>query len=240
MERRVLLAIFLAFIVLYVWQALFVKPLPKPPAAASPSASSTRGGAPAAPPPISNAPLTPAAHPAPAAAALVSEPAEREVRVETRDVIAVFTNRGGLLKSWRVKHFLDTARQPQELVDHDLPTQPLPFTLRAADDALTSTLNGALYAVSGTPPTAAESASVDLRFEYRDSAGLHAVKEFRLEPSSYVVSFRATVAQGDRTVTPAIVWGPAIGDVGEVSRYVAKAGGLLFQNGKVVRLAPKD
>ena len=30
MERRVLLAIFLAFLVLYVWQALFVKPVPKP------------------------------------------------------------------------------------------------------------------------------------------------------------------------------------------------------------------
>jgi YidC/Oxa1 family membrane protein insertase len=31
-----------------------------------------------------------------------------------------------------------------------------------------------------------------------------------------------------------------LGDVGEVSRYVAKAGGLLFQNGKVLRLAPAD
>src|SRR5262249_60635833 len=30
MERRVLLAIFLAFLVLYTWQALFVKPVPKP------------------------------------------------------------------------------------------------------------------------------------------------------------------------------------------------------------------
>ena len=29
MERRVLLAIFLAFAVLYVWQAVFVKPQPK-------------------------------------------------------------------------------------------------------------------------------------------------------------------------------------------------------------------
>ena len=34
MERRVLLAIFLSFLVLYVWQALFVKPVPKPAAGA--------------------------------------------------------------------------------------------------------------------------------------------------------------------------------------------------------------
>ncbi len=154
-------------------------------------------------------------------------------------MIAVFTNRGARLKSWRLKHFLDSQKQPQELIEHDLPTQPLPFTLRAPDDGLTAALNGALYAVvGGSAPSG--SGPVDLRFEYRDSAGVSAIKEFHLEPSSYIVTFRATVAVGDRPITPAIVWGPAIGDVGEVSRYVAKAGGLLDQSGKVARLAPKD
>src|SRR5258706_412683 len=51
---------------------------------------------------------------------------------------------------------------------------------------------------------------------------------------------RRSVTYGHRPLRPAILWGPAIGDVGEVSRYVAKAGGVLFQNGKVVRLAPAD
>ncbi len=175
----------------------------------------------------------------PAAAPVVSEPTERDVRVETRDVIAVFTNRGARLKSWRLKSFLDSQKQPQELIEHDLPTQPLPFTLRAPDDGLTAALNGALYTVVGGS-TPSGSGPVDLRFEYRDSAGVSAIKEFHLEPASYIVTFRTTVAVGDRPITPAIVWGPAIGDVGEVSRYVAKAGGLLDQSGKVARLAPKD
>ncbi len=243
MERRVLLAIFLAFIVLYAWQALFVKPVPKPAPGATSPAASGRGATPVttpggAPPPAAAGSVPPASAPS-TAAAIVSEPAEREVRVETRDVIAVFTNRGARLKSWRLKHFLDSQKQPQELIEHELYTQPLPFTLRTSDDTLTSTLNGALYAVTGVPD-APGSAPVDLRFEYRDSAGVQAVKEFHLEPSSYLIGFRATVAAGDRPLTPAIMWGPAIGDVGEVSRYVAKAEGLLFQNGKVVRLAPAD
>src|SRR5438093_4375015 len=243
MERRVLLAIFLAFIVLYVWQALFVKPLPKPAPGATTSAPAGPGVAPASP---STGPASPVAGPVapkiapPSAGAVVSESTERAVRVETRDVVAVFTNRGARLKSWRLKHFLDRDKQPQELIEHDLLTQPLPFTLRTTDEALTSTLNGALYAVSGVPAGPAQSAPVDLRFEYRDSAGVQSVKEFHLEPSSYLVTFRVTVKQGDRPITPSIQWGPAIGDVGEVSRYVAKAGGLLFQNGKVVRLAPAD
>ena len=55
------------------------------------------------------------------------------MRVETRDVIAVFTNKGARLKSWRLKHYLDQQKQPQELIEH-LPSQPLPFTLRAGTD----------------------------------------------------------------------------------------------------------
>jgi len=249
MERRVLLAIFLAFIVLYTWQALFVKPVPKtaPKTPGATSSAPVGSGTSTTPGPStpSNASSAVAAVPPPATAAstaapVVSETEERDVRVETRDVIAVFTNRGARLKSWRLKHFLDSSKQPQELVEQKLPTQPLPFTLRVPNDALTATLNGALYAVSGAPSEPVTSAPVDLRFEYRDSAGVHAVKEFHLQPSSYVVGFRSTVAEGDRPLNPAVLWGPAIGDVGEVSRYVAKAGGLLYQNGKVARLTPAD
>jgi YidC/Oxa1 family membrane protein insertase len=247
MERRVLLAIFLAFIVLYGWQALFVKPVPKPaPKAPGATSSAATGGAtpaPAAPTtaaPAVAATVRPAVTPS-TAAPVVGETAERDVRVETRDVIAVFTNRGARLKSWRLKHFLDGGKQPQELIEQDLPTQPLPFTLRVPnDDALTATLNGALYTISGAPSTPATSAPVDLRFEYRDSAGLHSVKEFRLEPASYLLTFHGNVTDGDRPLNAMVLWGPAIGDVGEVSRYVAKAGGILYQGGKVVRLAPAD
>jgi YidC/Oxa1 family membrane protein insertase len=249
MERRILLAFFLAFIVLYAWQALVVKPVPKtePTAPGATSSAPVSSGTSTTPGPStpSSASSAVAATVTPAtatstAAPVVSETAEREVRVETRDVIAVFTNRGARLKSWRLKHFLDSNKQPQELIEQNLPTQPLPFTLRTPNDALTATLNGALYSVTGAPSAPATSAPVDLRFEYRDSAGLHAVKEFHLQPSSYLVGFRSTVAEGDQPLKPAVLWGPAIGDVAEVSRYVAKAGGLLDQNGKVVRLAPAD
>src|SRR3954465_3734485 len=151
MERRVLLAIFLAFIVLYAWQAL-VKPVPKGlPAATAPSSSPGLAGGAAPAGGTASPAATPAelARPAaPLAAALVSETAEREVRVETRDVIAVFTNKGARLKSWRLKHYLDQQKQPQELIEH-LPSQPLPFTLRAGSDTTTNTLNEGLYAVSG-------------------------------------------------------------------------------------------
>src|SRR5215471_17037408 len=99
MERRVLLAIFLSFLVLYVYQALVVKPVPKPVVANGPEAA---GGAAAAVPPPDATPkpspgtpaeTAPSAKPA-AGQPLVADTGEREVRVETNDIIAVFTNRG--------------------------------------------------------------------------------------------------------------------------------------------------
>ena len=242
MERRVLLAIFLAFLVLYAWQALFVKPVPKPATDAATNSSAPAATGNAANPGSASQAVAPAVDTTPAAplaTALVADSAERDVRVETSAVIAVFTNRGARLKSWRLKHYLDQQKQPQELIEH-LPSQPLPFTLRAGNDATSVTLNEGLYTVSGGPASTPDSTPIDLRFEYRDSAGIHAVKEFHLDPVSYIFTFRATVTQNDKPLSPAIVWGPGIGDITEISRGVKKSEGILFQDGKVVRLAPKD
>jgi YidC/Oxa1 family membrane protein insertase len=260
MERRVLLAIFLAFLVLYTWQALFVKPVPKPGAAtAGATAGATSGATPAADaaapaatgagatesaaaagslaPAASAEGATPTPSPADAAAApLVSETAERDVRVETAEVIAVFTNRGARLKSWRLKRYHNQANEPQELIENTLSSQPLPFTLRTGTGSVDTRLNTALYTVAGAPASSPAGSPVDLRFEYRDSAGLQALKEFHLDPASFVLTFRATVTNGEQAIIPSIVWGPAIADVGEVSRYTTKAEGILFQDGKVVRL----
>jgi YidC/Oxa1 family membrane protein insertase len=239
MERRVLLAIFLAFLVLYTWQALFVKPVPKPVNGTAPVAAPSTAGTPTDKTNTPAEPTPPAVKPAtPLAAALVSENAEREVRVETADVVAVFTNKGARLKSWRLKRYLDQEKQPQELIEH-LPSQPLPFTLHAGSETTTTTLNEGLYAVSGAPSGTATS-PVDLRFEYSDSAGVHGIKEFHLDPASYIFTFRATVTENDNAIPASIVWGPAIGDITELSRGIKKSEGILFQAGKVVRLAPKD
>jgi len=248
MERRVLLAIFLAFLVLYAWQALFVKPAPKPgtpSGAAAPAGASAPAASGAAPsesaaaagtstPAASAEGSIPPAETAPAP--LVGETAERDVRVETGEVIAVFTNRGARLKSWRLKRYHNQANEPQELVENGLPSQPLPFTLRTGTGAIDTPLNTALYTVAGAPPSAPATSPVDLRFEYRNSAGLQAVKEFHLDPASFILTFRATVTNGEQAIIPSIVWGPALGDVAEVSRYTTKAEGILFQDGKVVRL----
>src|SRR4051812_14083104 len=158
MERRVLLAIFLSFLVLYVYQALVVKPktgdaLNNPTAANATAPGAAPDTAPGSVPGTS--PVVPKAAPdqadaatpaADAGAPVVADRNEREIRVETADVIALFTNRGARLKSWKLKHYFDRDKQPQELIDL-LPNQPLPFTLRTANDAVTAAMTNALYTV---------------------------------------------------------------------------------------------
>src|SRR5437773_3294509 len=147
MEKRFLIFIFLSLVILTVYQSLVVKPIPQPgqtgpgaaqtsgpaarPAAAAPAPTPTPNAAPTAQAPTVQTPPAPAAE----IPALVGETSERDITIETRDVSAVFTNRGARLKSWRLKHYFDQDRHPQELVEKALPNEPLPFTLQTEDNA---------------------------------------------------------------------------------------------------------
>jgi YidC/Oxa1 family membrane protein insertase len=241
MERRVLLAIFLSFLVLYTYQSLFV-PASKPAPSAAPSPNATDASA-AAHKPVPAAVESAAAQAAtPTAPPLVGATAERDVRVETDEVIAVFTNRGARLKSWRLKHYRDEKGEPLELVAGDLGSvQPLPFSLRVPDEAATRTLNSGLYEVKSAPADATAARSAPLIFEYRDSAGLQAIKEFQFDPAPYAFTFHASVKIGDRPVVPVVEWGPAVSSTSrEASTSARQAGGVIYQNGKLLRIRPAD
>jgi YidC/Oxa1 family membrane protein insertase len=234
MEKRVLIAILLCFLSLYLWQALVVKPVPKP--AAQNAQTQTTPTAPVDQSPTQSQPAPVEAAP-PAAATLIGEASERDVVVETQDVIAVFTNRGARLKSWRLKHYLDRNQQPQELVVGQLGVESLPFTIRVADEKVTAAINSALFAVSGTPTEGASAtAPTRLRFEYSTADNqLHVVKEFEVAPTGYIITFSASAAP-----PYAISWGPAVGDLAEKSQYVQQARGLLSEKNKIQRLPRKD
>src|SRR5512142_3031309 len=113
MERRVLLAVFLCFVVLYAYQAIFVKtPTPRPRPASQQAEPSAAQAPPAVPTPANPTPettetITAATKASPAPAQVIGDQTERTITVETSVVRAVFTNRGGELLSWRLKNYLD-------------------------------------------------------------------------------------------------------------------------------------
>jgi YidC/Oxa1 family membrane protein insertase len=235
LERRVLIALFLSFLVLYAYQTFFSRPAPKPASTATTATSSSTGSTPA-PPSASEAIPSPSNAPAaPAATSLVGESSGRDVTVETPHVIAVFTNRGGRLKSWKLKAYRDRNGDPLELIDPLLAnSHPLPFSLSVPDGQTTATLNTALYSVRQSSANGNE----QVTFEYRNDAGLNATKEFSLNPGSYTVAFRQEVSQGGSRLNPTIQWGPGLGDTdSQTGRYAVKPEALFSSGGSVSRLA---
>jgi YidC/Oxa1 family membrane protein insertase len=208
MEKRVLLAVILSFVVLYGYQALFP---PKPPQRAAAPTSTT---APAVDPPGQPKAESPAERtaPEPETAAVVSDTQERDVRVDSDAVSAVFSTRGGVVKSWRLKRYQDASGQPLELVPQHVPEGTLrPFALTVDDAGTRATLLRALFKPSATDVTV-QGAPATLTFDYEDAAGLVANKTFVFSGDNpYLIEFSATVTRGGSPLVPTVEWGPAIG-----------------------------
>ena len=145
---------------------------------------------------------------------------------------AVFTNRGAALSAWELVDYKGPDGRAVDLVPHDVPAdEPKPFSLKVDDSTKTARINTALFAVtsSSSPATSTAASTIDARtspvslfFEYQDASGLHVRKEFRFEPSSYVVTVTVNVTDGDQAVNPLLQMGPGLGDV------LATSGGGMF------------
>ena len=152
MERRVLLAITLSFLVLFLFQRFVMPPpAPLPSNASAPSTTPSTASQPITPPSqnASAAPVVPAAPVAPVVEATVTESNAREINLETSKVIATFSNRGGVITHWILKEFRNDAGQPLDLVPSGAgPDAIKPFTLSVDDKALTDRLKNAIYKVT--------------------------------------------------------------------------------------------
>ncbi|NOR12259.1 MAG: membrane protein insertase YidC, partial [Candidatus Aminicenantes bacterium] len=116
MEKRLLLAIVLSFLVLFLYQALFVKKqLPPEP---SPEMVTEVQEKPALPPPIEEAPPAKATQEPAEEVEFqpVSGKKEDQIFVNTSLYRAVWSNKGGVLKSWRLKEHKDNEGEDLELV----------------------------------------------------------------------------------------------------------------------------
>ncbi|MDO8678588.1 MAG: membrane protein insertase YidC [Acidobacteriota bacterium] len=238
MERRVLLAITLSFLVLFLFQR-FVMPPSAPPASQSgatgdkpPVPSSVPGNAsglsvqsPATVPSASAPPVAQSgasAGQAPVAPEVtVGETSEREIVVETTTVRAVFTNRGARLLHWTLKAFRSDQGVPLDLVPEGAgPDAVKPFSLVVDDPAVSARLNNAIYRVSsggtgGDKPGAKVDATAtpqSVVFEMAGADGLTVKKTFSVEPGGYLIAFSTVVQLGQARLNPTIHWGPGLGD----------------------------
>ena len=242
MEKRVLLAVVLSFIVLYGFQLMYPPPEPqnRPAATQSTPSPATTEPAPVEKPREGTAPAAAAQA---SATPVVHDDRDREIRFENAQVSAAFSSRGAVLRHWRLKNYLGEDGQPLDLVPAMAPPgSPGPFTLAVGDEGADATLAQALFKPSADSIDAT-AAGQRLVFEYVDAAGLAARKEFTFRPDQpFVIGFSASVTRNGKPVTPTVKWGPALG-TGVVSSgltYAPSSQPIFYRDRDVTRVGFGD
>jgi YidC/Oxa1 family membrane protein insertase len=245
MEKRLILAIVLSFLVLMGYQYFFVKPnKPAEPAAVTTTAPVPLPGAAAAletqkqkPAEAAPVPAEPAPAPDPTA---VAGRAEQDVVVETPLYRAVWSNKGGVLKSWKLKTHKNSQKEDLELVPAlAAEIGRYPFSVALDDTALASLVNAALYEPSQTALDLPEGTAGELRFVFSDGSSVRAEKAFRFRGGSYALDIDVRVWKSGQPVTPSVLWGPGIGNptVAELKQsYSVSTGSAVYTGGKVFRM----
>jgi YidC/Oxa1 family membrane protein insertase len=230
MQRRLLLAFLLTFVVLMLMQPLLQKYGPKsPPTQPQQQQPAVQPGA--------GQPAAAASSAAPATRTSIPEKqasAEEQTVVENDLYRIVFSNRGAMVKSWVLKTFDDDKGQPLELVNQiAAPQYGYPMSLWAYDPDTRAKLNNALYVAS---ETGTQRAPVSLTFEY-SGQGLVVRKTFRFD-HSYVVKVETSVEQSGSPIQAFPMWPAGFGDQTVVSSYASAK--VVYRTGdKIERLDPK-
>lgn len=250
--RRIILAIVLSLGILLLWQYVFVKKAPE--TASPPRPVAAQADAPAPETETAGRPeaeTAPAEERAPDAAESLNAETEEEIVVSTSLYTARWTNKGGVLLSWKLHHHKNEKNEALELVPAAAEAsgvQPLALLeasdpSRATIEELRSTpLNTALYAATGGNLTLKDGEKGVLRFQYADGRGLEAEKTFTFTGGRYDVGAAVTVRRGGRPADVRIVWGPGCGNPSEAElkqRFGAGAGASFLAGTKVYRVEEK-
>ncbi|HSB37078.1 MAG TPA: membrane protein insertase YidC, partial [Thermoanaerobaculia bacterium] len=203
--KRLILAFSLSAAVMILWTILFPS---KPDQAAPPKPPATTGAAtPAAPAPT--AAPTAVAAPTPGVPPVPVPPlaatAEETLTVDRPLYTAVVANRGGALRSFVLKKYLDAKGKPLDLVRHGSPYPGVTLTLDTTDPFLARAAE-ALFVVERSE---AEGATT-IRFRYREADGNGIVRSWVFR-SEYQVAAKV-VREGGPGLPVALVLGPGIGN----------------------------
>ena len=219
-ELRILVASLLSMVVILVWAKYFgPKPSLQPPQTNRPAQTApANSGAAASTPtaaPGSKAPATPAAMAAAAPPSVPprSDSQERTITIENNLYRVEVSNQGAVVKSWKLKKYLDDAK-PQRVLDVVHPeasqqTGGWPFAVILDDEQLQNAANGGLYQVSTSASTL--NAPADAEFTWSDGH-LEVTKRFHFD-HTYVVRAETSVKLNGGPIKSGLVWLGGFGDL---------------------------
>lgn len=218
MEKRLLLAIVLSFLVLVLWQILFVKkkPLPK----ATPEAPREFEKIPEVEPTKKEAFLPVKKFPSEAKLPekeKILQPtsgrAEQQILIETSLYQALWSNKGAVLRSWKLKKHKDEEKNDLELVSRrSAELNIFPFSLWTDDPSFNDVINNAIYKASELKLELKDGQKGEIRFEYADGKGNSIEKIFTLQDGKYDFDTEIRVLKNGKKIEPRLLWGPSFGN----------------------------
>jgi YidC/Oxa1 family membrane protein insertase len=205
MEVRLLIAFVLMGVVLVVSQ-YFIKPAPAPTATKQGAAKSAQPVAPAAVQKPEAAPSRASVAAAAPAAGEVKADHEETTTIDTAVYHVVFSNRGGVVRSWLLKDYKDHSGKPLDLVYQPaLKKAPAPFSLAFKGQTPAPDPNSVLFKMDRSPD------GLGVNFEFSDGR-MMVRKSFKFEPKSYLISVTSEVAQNGMQVPHLLSWRGGFGD----------------------------
>ena len=234
MEKRFVAALALSIVILLGWSLLARKLYPPPPAPPIAEAPAAAPGTPPQPP--NEAPAKPA-DVAPGDTAAASAAAKEEsLRLETGAAIVELTNRGGRVRSWRLKAF-ESAGHPVDFVsDAARQAGVLPLALSFDDKAILPGINDALFTMSRTDEA---DGRARVEFHWSDGAGSAVDKTIWIPKDGYLADVEVKTIDRGRPVGARLFWGPGleVEDPKHRSNTYYNGQAVLYDGGTVTRIA---
>jgi len=238
MEKRFVVAFALSVLILLGWSLLSKRYFPTEPAPAPASLpSSDAPPAPAETAPAQAQDIPSSAPPASAVAPLASTN-EEEVRLETDAAEIILTNRGGRVRSWKLKQFKSNGSAVDFVSIPARRDDLLPLSLVFDDRAILPGINATLFAVSRSDDA---SGATHVSFRWSDGAGSDVEKTFLFRPGEPLVELSVKAVDRGRPVTPRLSWGPGfeVEDPKHRSNTYYNGQAVLYDGTQVTRYAKR-
>jgi YidC/Oxa1 family membrane protein insertase len=252
MERRILMAFALSFLVFTLYIRFFSPP--RPPAgpvdeggpAEAASTAAPRPGADVAVPSSAGdleTPVEPIAEtPGEPSGEVHGDTEERKITVDTPLYLAVFSNRGGRLESLVLKHYTDEHDELFEMIPGDAAERLglYPLDLELEDAGLTKEIRAALFEASVSRLTLNADESREMTLEWADGRGRVVRKKLGFSGDTYQITVEASAEQAGTELAKRILFGPGVGEVSREGRYVQPDRGVVAAGGELRFFSASD
>ncbi len=230
-QVRGIIFVVLVMAVIFAWSHFYKPPVPPPAQNQAQTSTQSQQAIPNQPSPSKPETKEPITVAAAASIPVVRAASETPVIIDSPLYRVQISNRGAVVKSWKLKEYTDDQKPPHplELVDPDSSAQlGWPLSLVLSDPQLESRANSALYEV--TPPPDQLPAPAEITFHWSDGH-LDVTKKLNFKPD-YEIPLEVSASLDGRPLPVAVAWR---GGFGDKSVYKASQNVTVFykQNGKL-------